>query len=177
MTRDFNHYTWSLRTLDRRLRFFNIFRHDKNVTIDAVKNAVRKECNGPGQLLGYRALQLKIRQIHGLNVPRDLVYAAMTDVSPEGLANRLPRFKEKRKKGRFSSVGPNWVFSFDGHDKLMGYQNHTFPLAIYGCIDTASRKLMFLKVWPSNSKPEQVGRWYFDYLYESRRLPHFVRID
>ena len=42
MTRDFNHYTWSLRTLDRRLRFFNIFRHDKNVTIDAVKNAVRK---------------------------------------------------------------------------------------------------------------------------------------
>ena len=59
----------------------------------------------------------------------------------------------------------------------MGYQNHTFPLAIYGCIDTASRKLMFLKVWPSNSKPEQVGRWYFDYLYESRRLPHFVRID
>ena len=40
---------------------FNIFRHDKNVTIDAVKNAVKKECNGPGQLLGYRALQLKIR--------------------------------------------------------------------------------------------------------------------
>ena len=32
--------------------------------------------------------------------------------------------------------GPNWVHSLDGHDKLMGYQNSTFPLAIYGCLDS-----------------------------------------
>ena len=42
----------------------------------------------------------------------------------------------------------------DGHDKLMGYQNSTFPLAIYGCIDTASRKILWLRVWNTNSKPE-----------------------
>ena len=53
----------------------------------------------------------------------------------------------RRKKGNFSSKGPNWVHSLDGHDKLMGFQNFTFPLAIYGCLHTASRKLLWLRVW------------------------------
>ena len=33
----------------------------------------------------------------------------------------------------FFSVGPTWVLSMDGNDKLMGYQNAKFPLALYGC--------------------------------------------
>ena len=28
-----------------------------------------------------------------------------------------------------SSPGPNIVYSLDGHDKLMGYQNSTYPIA------------------------------------------------
>ena len=59
----------------------------------------------------------------------------------------------------------------------MGYQNSTFPLAIYGCIDTCSRKLLWLKVWDSNSKPEVVGKWYLEFLYENRVLPAFLHID
>ena len=31
LTRDFAQYAWSLRTLDRRLRYFDIYYHDKNV--------------------------------------------------------------------------------------------------------------------------------------------------
>ncbi|CAH3163444.1 unnamed protein product [Porites lobata] len=42
--------------------------------------------------------------------------------------------KKKRKKGNFSLKGPNFVHSLDGHanlhDKMMGYQNSTFPLAV-----------------------------------------------
>ena len=83
----------------------------------------------------------------------------------------------KKKRGSFVTRGPNWVLSLDGHDKLMGYQNWTFPLAIYGCIDTASRKLLWLRIWDSNSRPQLIGRWYLDYLYESRVLPAFLRID
>ena len=49
----------------------------------------------------------KIRQVHGLNVTRDQVYAAMTDVDPEGLENRKPILKKKKTKSTFSSVGPN----------------------------------------------------------------------
>ena len=68
----------------------------------------------------------------------------MTDVHPEGLENRKPMLKKKKTKSTFSSVGSNWVLSMDGHDKLIGYQNSTFPLAVYGCMDTASRKLLFI---------------------------------
>ena len=57
----------------------------------------------------------------------------------------------------------------------MGFQKSTFPLAIYGCIDTASRKILFLRVWTSNSNPIFVGRWYFEYLYKI--LPNYIRID
>ena len=101
----------------------------------------------------------------------------MYEADPEGLQERCPAFKNKKKKTSFVSKGPNWVFSADGHDKLMGYQNWTFPLAIYGCLDTASRKIMWLNVWTSNSTPELIGRWYLDYLYEYRILPNYIRVD
>ena len=89
-------YSWSLITLNRRLRFFKIYRHDKNVTVDEVTETIKKECEGPGQLLGYCAMYHKIRQVHGLNVTRDQVYAAMTDVHPEGLENPYSRKRKRR---------------------------------------------------------------------------------
>ena len=46
-------------------RYFNIFYHNKNVSLNAVKEAVKGELNGPGKLLGYRAMHLKIRQKTG----------------------------------------------------------------------------------------------------------------
>ena len=66
-------YSWSLITLNRRMRFFKIYRHDKNVTVDEVTKTIKKECEGLGQLMGYRAMYHKIRQVHGLNVTRDQV--------------------------------------------------------------------------------------------------------
>ena len=62
-----------------------------------MKKAVKGELNGPGKLLGYRAMHLKITQKNGLNVTRDQVYDIMTDVDLEGLRQRQPRFKQKRK--------------------------------------------------------------------------------
>ena len=87
----------------------------------------------------------KIRQVNGLNVTRDQVYVVMKDEDPEGLEKRKPVLKKKKMKSTFTSVVPNWVLSMDGHNKLMGYQNRTFSLAVYGCIDTASRKLLFTR--------------------------------
>ena len=49
----------------------------------------------------------------------------------------------------------------------MGYQNYTFPLAIYGSLDTFSRKIIFLKVWMSNSDPLLIAKFYVEYLLES----------
>ena len=107
---------------------------------------MENELKGPGKLLGYRAMYKKIRQEYGINVTRDQVYDVMTDLDPEGLRERGGiGAKKKRKKGNFTTRGSNWVHSLDGHDKLMGYQNSTFPLAIYRCLDTASRKVLGYK--------------------------------
>ena len=79
---DFPGYPWSLRSLDRRLRHFNIFYNDRSVEVDEVKQAVEKELKGPGKPLGYRAMYKKIQSEHGLNVTRDQVYDVMTELDP-----------------------------------------------------------------------------------------------
>ena len=99
LKRDFAQYAWSLRTVDRRLRHFDIQYNDKNVSVEEVKDVVKKELDGPGKLLGYRAMHRKVRQVHDLNVPRDLVHAAMYDLDPKGLEARGPvRKKEIQNK-------------------------------------------------------------------------------
>ena len=111
----------------------------------------------------------KIRQGHNLNAPRNLVHAMMYDLNPEGLEARKPAGKHRREKGHFVTKGTNWVNSMGGHDKLTGYQNSTFPLA-----NTASRKILWLKIWTSNSSPTQIGLWY---LYEARQMASVICID
>ena len=44
--------------------------------------------NGFGNLLGYRALHKKIREVHGQKVPRNMVYAMMEFVDPSSLKER-----------------------------------------------------------------------------------------
>ena len=59
----------------------------------------------------------------------------------------------------------------------MGFQNRIFPLAIYGCLDTFSRKIFFLKILNRNSDPKIVGNFFLQYLVESRTLPCYIRLD
>ena len=65
--------------------------------MEAVETAVRQELDGPGKLLGYRALHKVIREKHELAVPRQLVYDVMTNVDPEALEGRRV---DKRKRPR-----------------------------------------------------------------------------
>ena len=69
MVRDFGEYFWSLRSSDRKLSYFNIHSNESVSVVD-VKSVVNKE------LKGCRAMHVKIKNIHGLNAPRDLVYTA-----------------------------------------------------------------------------------------------------
>lgn len=175
--RDFGQYAWSLRTLDRRLQHFEIRSNDYTVSVEQVRDAVRQELQGPGRLLDYRAMHKKIRQVHDLAVPRDLVHDVMFELDPHGLEDRAPGFKAKKKKGNFTSPGPNFVHSCDGHDKLMGFQNSTFPIAVYGSLDTCSRKVMWMRAWMHNSDPKLIGRFYLEFLYEQRTMASILRVD
>ena len=71
----------------------------KDVTVDDVRQTVAEEMDGPGKLLGYRVMQKRIRQEHELNVPRDMVHAAMQcviyDLDPEGLEARSVGSKKR----------------------------------------------------------------------------------
>ena len=66
--RDFSKYAWSLRTLDRSIKYFEIPKFDYRVTVDQVQRKVAEEGNGPGQLLGYRAPHQKSANVKGMNV-------------------------------------------------------------------------------------------------------------
>ena len=177
MKRDFGEYEWSLSTLARRLRAFEINYINYDTDLDTVKNAFQTEVNGPGKLLGYRAMNLKLRTEHGIQVPRHLVYNIMMDMDPEGLEERNVQKKGRKKRRPFTSEGPLWLVSLDGHDKLCGYQNWTFPLGVYGCLDTFSRKILFLFVCFSNSDPNVIGKRYMKYLVETNILPRYLRLD
>ena len=79
-------------------------RIDRNVTVHEVEAAVKKELEGPGKLLGYRALHEKIRQVYDLNVPRDLVYAVMYNVDADALEGAM-----KQVIFRVLSHGEFWL--------------------------------------------------------------------
>ena len=85
MRKDYPMYAWSLRSLARRMQYFGIQFTDHDVEVNEVDDAVKKEISGPGKLLGYRTMHKKIREIQGLQVPRELVYAVMTKVDPDVL--------------------------------------------------------------------------------------------
>ncbi len=143
-----------------------------------VEEAVKKELGGPGKLLGYRAMHKKIRINYNLNVSPERVNDMMYMLDSDGLAARGGVGKKKaRRDGHFTFPGPNCMHSLDGHDKLMGYQNSTYPIAIYGSLDTTSRRLLWIRVWMSNSDPQLIGRWYLEYLMESNVMPRLLRID
>lgn len=70
-------YAWSIRSLDRRLQYFEIYFNNQGVSVEEVKDAVKEKLEGPGRVLRYRAMHKKLRQEHNLYVTRDAVYNAM----------------------------------------------------------------------------------------------------
>ena len=62
----FPQYHWSIATLDRRLRYFGIHYINSNTPLADVCDAVKKELDGPGRLLGYRAMNHKLRTEHNV---------------------------------------------------------------------------------------------------------------
>lgn len=101
----------------------------------------------------------------------------MFDFDEEGFVVRCLIRKKGKFKGYFIIKGVNWVCLFDGYDKFMGYRNSIFLLVVYGCIDIVSCKFFWLRVWVINFNLKVVGRWYFEYLYESRVMFFILRLD
>ncbi|XP_078482839.1 uncharacterized protein LOC144743284 [Ciona intestinalis] len=173
----FTQYAWSIATLDRRLRFFDIKYIHYDTPLEDVCAAIDKELQDTGKHLGYRAMNQKLRCHHNILVPRHLVQHILIEKDSEGIALRNLKKKAKKPKQPFQCDGPLHLVSMDGHDKLCGYQNYTFPLGIYGAMDTFSRKILFLFVTYSNSNPLIIGKKYLEYICSSYVMPRFLRLD
>ena len=61
----------------------DVYAKDDTVSVEDVKEAVKKELEGPGKLLGFRSMHKKMRQKYDF-----LVYDVMSDLDSEGLAAR-----------------------------------------------------------------------------------------
>ena len=98
VNRDYSNCKWSIRTLDRRLRGFDIYYSDRTIPVENVEHEFKVELEGPGVLLGYRAMQKKLRQVWNLRAPpRDLVHDVMYCVDQEALEACAPGTKKKKK--------------------------------------------------------------------------------
>ena len=83
--------------------------------------AFETEPNGPGKLSGYRAVNKKIRQEHGLNVTKDQVYDVMNELDPDGFKVyhtwRLSCSWQDEKQ-LFSEIEPFPKISWQNHAKF-----------------------------------------------------------
>ena len=108
-----------------------------------VINAIREELRGPGQLFGYRTMWQVLRQKYHLKVKRDNVMNLLRELNPRGCERRARRRSIRRT---YHSLGANYMWHADGYDELK-----PFWLAISGCIDGFSRKVLWLKCGPTNN--------------------------
>ena len=63
MKRDFHIYSWTERTLKRRISIFKLRSSDTQKILQEARNVIENEIQGPGKLLGYRAMYKKLKQV------------------------------------------------------------------------------------------------------------------
>ncbi|XP_048111462.1 uncharacterized protein LOC125302346 [Alosa alosa] len=110
-----------------------------------------------------------LRQKYSLTVRRDDVMALMRQVDPSGVQLRASQRFVRRV---YSSLGPNYTWHVDGYDKLKPY-----GLAISGCIDGYSRKVLWLVCGASNNDPGVIAQNYIRCVSEGGVIPMRLRTD
>ncbi|XP_045190917.1 uncharacterized protein LOC123547721 [Mercenaria mercenaria] len=161
--------TISLRQLSRRLRLLGLRRHNMPGNEGTVIEAIRREIEGSGSSLGYRAMTRRLLSSHGIVASRQTVAAVQRELDPEGVRLRQHRQFTRRI---YINKGPNYLVHIDGYDKLKPYG---FP--IHGAICGFSRKILWLKVARSNNDPKVVATLFLEYLNAINGVPRCIRTD
>lgn len=164
-------YNISLSTLKRRLREQGLHKRalvGRRQPIEIITTAIQNELYGSGADIGYRRMHAALLK-KGINCRREDVRKIIKELDPEGVDLRRKRRLRRRK---YVSQGPNYAWHIDGHDKLK-----PFGFSIHGCIDGFSRRLIWLKVGPSNKMPEIVAKYYLDAVTELGGVPKKLKAD
>ena len=86
----------SVRTLKRRLRSLGLKRKGQIVDERHLKDVIRDEIEGAGQLSGYRSVWHALRLRHGIHVSRHVVARIIKEIDPGGVEARKARRLHRR---------------------------------------------------------------------------------
>ncbi|XP_023192286.1 uncharacterized protein LOC111612172 [Xiphophorus maculatus] len=159
----------SMRSLKTYLKEAGLHRRGNYSPLREVRRAITAELRGPGQLFGYRTMWQVLKQKHNLCVKRDVVMRLLRQLNPQGIALRTRRRFTRRT---YHSMGPNYIWHVDGYDKLK-----PFGLAISGCIDGFSRRMMWLVCGATNNNPSVIAQHYINCVKSLGVIPMRLRTD
>ena len=133
----------SIRTLHRILRSLSCYRRLHASPLPSIVEFIQLLLRQSGALHGYRWLHQRCIQ-EGFVISRDDVRVLLSILDPTGVAFRAARRLRRRE---YSAKGPNYIWHFDGYDKVKPY-----GLCISGCVDGFSRQLIWLNVYKTNNE-------------------------
>ena len=143
----------SLRHLKRLLRELGLFRRKNYRDIRDVVDFIHEQIQTSGKLHGYRWMHEKCL-LHHLHYKVGDVHIILAVLNPEGNAQRRKRRLLRRS---YSSKGPNYLWHWDGYDKLKKY-----GICINGCVDGFSRHVVWMNAYYTNSDPKFIGGYFVE---------------
>ena len=156
-------------TLKRILRRLQLRRRNNESPVnDIVQNILFLRRNGVTNA-DYRTVWRLLNVFCGVRATQDTVRMALGVIDNHGVAARRRRRLTRRE---YRSQGPNYCIHVDGYDTLKPY-----GIAIHGCIDGFSRKILWLVAGHTNNNPRHVARNFVEYLKTYKRVPRVVRTD
>ena len=162
-----NLFGCSRRTVERRMREFNITVHSRYSCISDMdlRNTVAAICSRNPNL-GEKSVDGLLRS-QGITVQRHRIRQALHAVDPEGVQLRLRGVLHRR---RYNVQSPNALWHVDGYHKLIRWK-----IVIHGGIDGYSRVVTHLRAATNNSA--LTAFLAFTQGVESYGLPSRVRTD
>ncbi|KAK0140895.1 hypothetical protein N1851_012509 [Merluccius polli] len=142
----------SKRTLERCLSKKRFWRR-KNKTDVVEVAAFIEQLESAGQCQGYRWMHQKC-WLNGIVTDRETVRILLRLLDGEGVDLRS---RNRLRRRVYHSCGPNYVWHIDGYDKLK-----PFGIAISGCIDGFSRKMIWVEAYKTNNDPKVIAGYFTD---------------
>ncbi|XP_052073587.1 uncharacterized protein LOC127711545 [Mytilus californianus] len=158
----------SEKTIYRVVRRLNLWRRSNESDLqDVIRCIVRLRSDGFSEV-GYPSMWQLLNTRCGLHVTQETVRFAQIAIDRDGVNIRG---RNRLRRRHYTIKGPHFCLHVDGYDKLK-----PFGIAIHGCIDGFSRKILWLNASHTNN-PRYVAQYFVAYLKQLKRVPRMVRSD
>lgn len=158
----------STRQMKRLFKQYGLRRKKNFSELDSLVQFIISELRSSGQMHGYRWLHSKCL-LNGFTVTREMIRRILQVLDGDGVEIRR---KKRLRRRLYSCKGPNYLWHADGNDKLKPY-----GIAIHGCIDGFSRKIIWLKAHITNNDPYVVAGYFAQSVKVLGACPQRMRTD